>query len=65
MSRIAEFNRITQGAKQQRAELIGATVKAQARPIVIAVALALALTLATSIPFHFEGQPVQLTVHVS
>jgi len=65
MSRIAEFNQVMQGAKQQRAELIGSTLKAQALPIAVVVGLSLALTLATSMPFQFEGQPVQLTAHAS
>jgi len=64
MSRIAEFNQVIQGAKQQRAEMIGSTLKAQALPVAFVVALALTLALATSMPFQFEGQPVHASARV-
>jgi hypothetical protein len=50
MSCIEEFNRVKEGAKQQRAELIGSTLQAHALPVAIVVALSFAL-------WHFASEP--------
>lgn len=50
MSCIEEFNRVTEGAKQQRAEVIGSTLQAHALPVAIVVALSFALLQLASKP---------------
>ena len=50
MSCIEEFNQIREGAKQQRAELIGSTLQAHALPVAIVVALSFALLQFASDP---------------
>jgi hypothetical protein len=50
MSVIEEFNQIREGAKQQRAEIIGSTLQAHALPVAIVVALSFALLQFASEP---------------
>ena len=46
MSTIAEFNQALEGARQQRAEQVGSSLKSPALHVVVTIALSLALSQA-------------------
>jgi hypothetical protein len=46
MGTIAEFNRVLEGARQQRAERVGSSLKSPALYIAVTIALSLALSQA-------------------